>query len=188
MDIGDNSVFTVFPRIAGKVTTASPGIAHVHFTVRLSGSGTMAGQTVNSLNGTLTVDADTDPTTGLLTGTKDSKFSADFAGSISIRGKVMDFTTPMPQGANATWNLSLQLAGISKVVVTTPSRSLGLDLSGNLKNGVAKVRARGADNVAGTVPGARGLSATMLLTDPFDNIFFKGKFLGQKLIFSFPED
>jgi hypothetical protein len=191
MDIGDNSVFTVFPKISGKVT-GSGGIAHVHFTVRLSGSGTMAGQPVSSLGGTLTFDGETDPATGLLTATKDCKFSANFVRSISISGTAHDVTTPLPNGANAAWTLSLQLAGLSKLVgtgiVATPSRSLGLDLSGSLKNAVATVKARGADDVANTNPGARGLTATMKLADPFDNVFFKGKFLGQKLTFSFPED
>jgi hypothetical protein len=124
-----------------------------------------------------------------LTGT--SKFSASFPGFLSVRGTVNDFATPMPQGANATWNLSLQLAGLSKLtgtgIVTTSSRPLGLDLSGKLKNGVATIRGIGANNVANTTTISPGLSATMLIADPFDSIFFKGKLLGQKLVFSFPE-
>jgi hypothetical protein len=191
LDLGDNSFFAVIPRITGKVT-GNGGTAQVHFTIHMTGSGTLAGQTVNSLNATLTVDAETDATTGLLTGTKASKFSANFPGFLSVSGTVRDFATPMPQGANATWNLSLQLAGLSKLsgtgIISTPSRPLGLDLSGKLKNGVATLHAIGADNVPNTVTGARGLSATMQIADPFDSIFFKGKLLGQKLVFSFPED
>jgi hypothetical protein len=38
------------------------------------------------------------------------------------------------------------------------------------------------------VPGATGLSATMQIADPFDSIFFKGKLLGQRFVFSFPEE
>jgi hypothetical protein len=189
LDFGDNSFFAVVPRITGKVT-GSGGTAQVHFTIHMTGNGTLAGQTVNSLSSTITVNAETDPTTGLLTGT--SKFSANFPGFLSARGTVSDFTTPMPQGANATWNLSLQLAGLSKLtgtgIVTTSSRPLGLDLSGKLKNGVATIRGIGANNVANTTTIGPGLSATMQIPDPFDSMFFKGKLLGQKLTFSFPED
>lgn len=188
LDLGDNSFFAVVPRISGKVT-GSGGTAQVHFTVHMTGNGTLAGQTVNSLNATVTVNAETDATTGLLTGT--AKFSGNFGGMLGVSGTVSDFSTPLPQGANATWNLSLQLAGISKVVgtgiVTTTTRPLGLDLSGSLKNGVVNLHAKGVDSVPGTVTGANGLSATMQLANPFDNIFFKGKLLGQKFDFTFPE-
>ncbi|HWD94672.1 MAG TPA: hypothetical protein VG938_20250 [Verrucomicrobiae bacterium] len=189
LDLGDNSFFAVVPRVTGKVT-GSGGTAQVHFTVRMTGNGTLAGQTVNSLNASVTVNAETDATTGLLTGS--AKFSASFPGFLSVNGRAQDFSTPMPQGANAAWNLSLQLAGLSKLtgtgIITTSSRPLGLDLSGKLKNGVANISAHGADNVANTVPGATGLSATMQLADPFDSIFFKGKLLGQRFVFSFPEE
>jgi len=189
LDLGDNSFFAIVPRISGKVT-GSGGTAQVHFTVHMNGNGTLAGQNVNSLNATLTVNAETDATTGLLTGT--AKFSGNFGGKLSVSGVASDFASPMPQGANATWTLSMQLAGISKVVgtgtVQTPGRSLGLNLSGNLKNATAAIKAKGANNVADTSVGGPGLSATMQLTSPFDSIFFKGKLLGQRLIFSFPED
>jgi hypothetical protein len=95
----------------------------------------------------------------------------------------------MPNGANATWNLTLQLAGLKKLtgtaVATTPNRALGFNLSGALKNDTATLRARGTDSVANTT-GGKGLSATIQLPDPFDSIVFKGKILGQKLIFGFP--
>jgi hypothetical protein len=191
LDLGDNSYFAVAPHITGKVT-GSGGIAMIHFTIRFNGNGILAGQQVNAFSGTLTVDAETDPTTGLLTGTKVCKFSANFPGLKTISGVIPNFTTLMPQGANATWNLSLQLAGLKRLVgtgiVTTPSRALGLDLSGTLKSGTATVRAIGANNVANTSIGGPGLSATIQSIDPFDSIFFKGKLLGQKLIFSFPEN
>jgi hypothetical protein len=137
----------------------------------------------------LTVDAETDPSTGLLEGTKLSKFSSHFPG-LNISGP-MEFSTPMPQGTNATWNLSLQLAGLKKLtgtgVITTPSRALGLDLSGTFKNSIFKIKAKGANDVPNALNGA-GSSATIQLTPTFDTILFKGKVLGQKLYFSYPED
>jgi hypothetical protein len=103
----------------------------------------------------------------------------------------MEFSTPMPQGTNATWNLSLQLAGLKKLtgtgVITTPSRALGLDLSGTFKNSIFKIKAKGANDVPNALNGA-GSSATIQLTPTFDTILFKGKVLGQKLYFSYPED
>jgi hypothetical protein len=190
MDLGDNSVFAVTPRISGKVT-GSGGTARVHFTIQMHGSGTLAGKNVNSFSATLTVDAETDPTTGELLGTRVSKFTAHFPALGTLHGKVFDFFVPMPQGANATWNLSLQLAGLQRLtgtgVITTPSRALGLHLSGefNSRSDTVKVKAVGANNVANTT-GGRGITATIQLPSTFDSMIFHGKVLGQKLSFGFP--
>ena len=190
MDLGSNSVFAVTPQIAGKVT-GSGGSARVHFTIHLRGSGTLAGKNVNSFSAVLTVDAETDPTTGELVGTKVSKFSAHFPDLGSIQGKVFDFFVPMPQGANATWNLSLHLAGLQRLtgtgVITTPSRALGLNLSGkfNSRTDSAKIIAKGANTVADTTSGI-GIKAKIELPNTFDSMIFNGKVLGQKFSFGFP--
>lgn len=184
----DNSIFAVSPKVTGKVTSASPGVARVHMSIRFTGSGTMAGQPVDSLSGSLTVDAETDPTTGLLFGTKIPKFSASFQGAGNISGKVFDFSTPMPDGADATWNLSLNIAPLKKIggtaIITTPNRSLGMDLSGSFKNAEFKLTAKGAGDVPNTANGT-GSKAKILLPESVDSIdLFSGKVLGQKLVFS----
>jgi len=188
MDVTDNGVFTVTPTVKGKVT-GSGGLARVHLTIHVRGSGTLANHNVNSFNASLTVDAETDPSSGDLLGTKKSKFAANFPGLTSIRGQA-DFSTPMPQGANATWNLTLQLAALKKVlgtaIVTTPSRAIGLNVSGELKKGVVKLTAKGSDTVPNTTGGV-GAGAAMQLPPTFDSIVFKGHLLGQKLVFGFPE-
>jgi hypothetical protein len=190
MDLGDNSVFAVTPRISGKVT-GSHGNARVHFTIHLRGSGTLAGKNVNSFSAMLTVDAETDSTTGELLGTKISKFSARFPDLKTIHGKVVDFFVPMPQGSNATWNLSLHLAGLRRLtgtgVITTPSRALGLNLSGKFKSRSesAEIFARGANTVADTTSG-KGIKARIELPNTFDSMIFHGKVLGQRFAFGFP--
>jgi hypothetical protein len=187
LTLGDSSVFTVATHITGKVT-GSGGVAQVHFTIRFNGDGTLAGQPANSFSGSLSVDAETDQTTGLLLATKKCKFSASVPGSINFRGTMPDFTAPMPNGTNATWNLTLQLVGLTKIrgtgLVTTPSRALGLNLTGAFKNGVITARAHGANSVQGATSNGSGLKAKFQTADPFDSIVLTGKFLGQKLFIS----
>ena len=191
LDLGDNSLFAVATHITGKVT-GSDGTAQVHFTIRFNGDGTLAGQPANSFSGSLSVDAETDQTTGLLFATKTCKFSANVPGMINFRGTMPDFTTAMPNGTNATWNLTLQLAGLTKLrgtgLVTTPSRALGLNLTGNFKNGVITARALGANSVQGATSDGSGLKAKIQTADPFDSIVLTGKFLGQKLFISTSTD
>lgn len=186
LDLGDSSVFTVATHITGKVT-GSGGVAQVHFTIRFNGNGTLAGQPASSFSGSLSVDAETDQTTGLLIASK-TKFSASVPGSINFRGTMPDFMTAMPNGTNATWNLTLQLAGLTKLrgtgLVTTPSRALGLTLTGAFKNGVITARAHGANGVQGATSDGSGLKAKLQTADPFDSIVLTGKFLGQKLFIS----
>jgi hypothetical protein len=184
--LSDNdSVLAILYRVTGKVS-GSGGIARVHFSIRMSGSGTLAGQNVDSFTGSFSVDAETDPTTLQLMGSKSSKFSGNFPGLSSVKGKA-ELVTDLPQGDDGSWNLSMQLVALSKLtgtgVITTPHRNMGLDLSGSTKNGVFKVKARGANDVPNTTSGI-GSSATFLLADPFDSIVVKGKLLGQKVSFS----
>lgn len=190
LQIGDNSFFVGLPKISGKVT-GSGGTARVHFTVKFSGNGTLAGQTVNSMKASLTVDAETDPVTGTLEGTKISKFSASFSGFPGISGTMgvttPAFSTPMPNGTNGSWDLSMQIAALSKVtgtaLLTTPSRPLGYDLSGSFKKGTFNIKAKGANDVPDSVS-AVGSSAKIQMPDTLDSLLFNGKVLGQKLFFS----
>jgi hypothetical protein len=185
LSISDNSVFAIVPRISGKVT-GSAGIARVHFTVQFSGSGTVAGINDVPVNGSLTVDAETDASTGQLVGVKVSKFSANVTGFSGLHGQAQ-FAVDLPPGVDGSWNLTLQLVALSKVVgtgtINTPSRSLGLDLNGAFKGGIFKIKAKGANNVQDAQDGT-GSSATIFLTTSFDSLVLNGKFLGQKLSIS----
>jgi hypothetical protein len=176
------SPFAAVGKITGKVTGVG-GIARAHFTVRFVGAGSLGGQNTD-INGSLTVDAETDPSTGQLVGTKLSSFSASFPGLNSIKGKA-DFATGLP--SDGTWNLTLNMVGINKItgsgIIATPLQSLGLDLSGKFKNGLFVIKANGGTDVPNTVSGV-GSSGTILLPDTFDTIQFNGKLLGQKLSFN----
>lgn len=179
----DQSIFAAVGKISGKVTGIG-GIARAHFTVRFAGSGVLGGQNT-SINGSFTVDAETDPSSGQLVGTKLSNFSANFADvNNTIKGKG-EFESGLP--TDGTWNLTLNLIGNNKLtgsgVIATPLQSLGLDLAGKFKNGLFFINAKGATDVPNTVSGV-GSSGTILLPDTFDTIQFSGKLLGQKLAFN----
>jgi hypothetical protein len=181
-----NSSFGVTVKITGKVT-GSAGTARAHFVIHFAGSGSLGGQSTD-VNGSVTVDAFTDTSTGELVGAKSSKFSAQFPGLNSISGKA-DFAMPLP--TDGSWNLTLRLVGVTKLtgtgIITTPSRNLGLDLAGKFKSGLTKVKAKGAGDVPDASNGT-GTSATIILPDTFDTIQFDGKVLGQKMFFFFPLD
>ena len=182
--ISDNSLFAITSQISGKVT-GSGGFARVHFTIHFTGSGNLAAHNDVPVEGSLTVDAEPDASTGQLVGVK-SKFSAGFSGFSSLRGTTQ-FAAGLPPGIDGSWNLTLQLVALGKVsgtgTINTPSRSLGLDLSGAFKGGIFKVKARGANDVQDAQDGT-GSSATIFLSPPFDSIVLNGKFLGQKLSIS----
>ena len=189
LDLGDNSFFAVSYVIHGKVTGTGGG-ARVHFTIHFFGNGMLAGQTINSMSGSLTVDGEVDNATGgLIMGAKASKFSVSFGRAGSLRG-VADFSTDLPSGVDGTWNLSMQLAALSKIsgtaTITTPSEQLGMNLAGTFRNNLFKISAKGVTTVPGTSSGV-GSSATIQLTPSFDTIQLKGKLLGQRLLFIFPE-
>jgi hypothetical protein len=182
----NNSLFATSVKITGKVT-GSGGTAHVHFSIRIKGSGNLASQPVNSMNASMTVDADTDPSTGELVATKPSRFSADFQGQGSISGKVTDYSTPLPNGTNAAWNLTLDIVALKHIggtaLIATPNRTIGFDLSGGYKNGIFNLKAKGSTDVPNTSSGV-GSSATIQLPNTFDSILLKGKLLGQSMLFS----
>jgi len=180
---GDNqSAFAAVGKITGKVTGFG-GIARAHFVVRFAGSGSLGGRNTD-IQGSFTVDAETDPSTGQLVGTKLSNFSANFPGLNSISGKG-EFATGLP--SDGTWNLTLNLIGINKItgsgVIATPLQNLGLDLAGKFKSGLFFIKAKGATDVPDAGNGI-GLMGTVLLPDTFDTIQFSGRLLGQKLAFN----
>lgn len=187
LEYGDNSVFAVRPRVTGKVTTAAPGIARVHLSIRVSGNGTLAGRTVNALTGSFSIDAETDPTTGDLVTSKTAKISLDFGGQGHAHGKVFDFDIATPQGANSTWTLALQPAVLHRITgtgtITTPARVLGLDLGGAFRSGILKIQATGANNVPNAQDG-RGCKAKIFVASPYnslDTLVLNGKILGQRV-------
>jgi hypothetical protein len=179
----DNSAFVAQAQIKGKVTGFA-GTARVHFTVRFVGNGSLGGQ-ATTCNGSFTVDAETDPSTGQLTGTKLSKFSAVFPNLSAIKGKA-EFGTDLPPGSDGSWNLTMHLVGINKLtgtgIVSTSSEALGLDLTGKF-NGLFVTKAKGSASVPNTVSGV-GCSGTILVPSTFDTVQFNGKLLGQKMSFN----
>ncbi len=178
--------FAVTYLISGKVTGFN-GQAHAHFTIKFSGNGSLSGGPSGPFHATLTVNADVDSEGLQLSGPK-ARFSASAPGA-SVRGTVIDFATPLPEGDDGTWTLTMQISALSKVVGTgvigTPQQNLGLDLSGTFKNGGFKLKAHGVNDVADTVSGV-GSTATILLTPNLDNMILDGKFMGQRLEFPFP--
>jgi len=181
----NDSSFACQATISGKVTGVG-GTARAHFTIRFVGNGSLAQQST-TINGTLSVDAFADSTTGgQLEGTKASKFNASFSGLNSIHG-TGNFGVDLPPGVDGSWNLTMHLVGLGKLtgsgIVAVPSQSLGLDLTGKFKNGLFVTKAVGANDVPNTVTGA-GASGTILVPSTFDTVQFKGKILGQKLSFN----
>lgn len=190
--ISDNdSVFATAYKITGKVT-GSAGTARVHFSIRMSGTGTLAGQENVPIDATFSLDAETDTSTGTneLFNTKSSKFSASFKNVSSVRG-IAAVETPLPAGVDGSWNLTMKFVALSRLtgtaVIQTSSRNMGLDLSGSFKKSTFKIKAKGALDVPNTTSGL-GSSASILLTPTFDSIQLKGKLLGQKLSFFFEEE
>lgn len=188
MEITENGVFAVTPKVTGKVTGAG-GTAQVTLNFNVTGSGTLSGQAVDTVKASFKVKAETDPS-GNLVGISVGKFSATLSGQGSISGKVPDFSMPMPNGANATWNLSFQIAGLQKIsgslIATTPVRAMGFDLSGKY-NGIFNLKAKGANDVQDTSSGI-GSSGKIQILPTFDSMSFNGKVLGQRLLFSADND
>ena len=188
-----DSTLAIFPHITGKVT-GSGGVARVHMIIRFTGSGMLAGRTVNSFSGELTIDAETaaatDTSDGIpeLVGVKPSNFSANFPGLATFRGQVPDFVAPLLPGVDGSWILTLDTVAGNKITgtatATTPSEVLGFDLGGAFKSGIFDIKAKGANGVPGAVNGT-GSSATILTPD-FSSITLSGKILGQKMFFGFP--
>jgi hypothetical protein len=190
LDLGDNSFFAVSYSIKGKIT-GSGGTGRVHFTIHFTGNGTLAGQQVDNMSGSLTVDAEAQPGTGQLMGTKISKFSVNFGRFGKLKG-LADFATALPSGVDGTWNLSMQMAALNKVtgsaIITTPTEQFGFNLSGAFKSPFFFIKAKGVAGLPnGAVSGA-GSSASIQLPTTFDSIQLKGKLLGQSLFFIFPEN
>jgi hypothetical protein len=180
----DNSAFAITAKIAGKVT-GSGGLARAHFTVHFKGNGSFGGLQNVAINGSLTVDGETDPSSGQLVGTRISKFTAKIGGGLNhITGK-SDFAAGLP--TDGSWNLTLNVAGLTKFtgtgIVGLPSQTLGLDLVGNFRGGLIRLNAKGASNVVNTQPG-QGLSAKIFLTPSFDTLQLNGKLMGQRMSFN----
>jgi hypothetical protein len=180
-----DSSFACLATISGKVTGVA-GTARAHFSIRFVGNGALGGQST-TIGGGLTVDAFADSTTGgQLVGLRPSSFHATFPGLSTIKG-TSDFAVDLPPGVDGTWNLTMHLVGLGKVVgtgiVTTPHDALGLDLTGKFKNGLFITKAVGATDVANTTSGV-GLSATILIPSTFDTLQVDGKFLGQRMSFN----
>jgi hypothetical protein len=179
----NNSSFVCQATVSGKVTGVN-GVARAHFTVRFIGNGSL-GNRSTTIKGSLTVDAETDQTTGKLLGARASKFSASFAGLNAIKG-IADFATPLPPNIDGSWKLKMNLVGLSKLtgtgVILTPHQALGVNLTGKFQRDLLVTKAVGANTVPDTVSG-KGLSATISIPTSFDEVLFRGKVLGQSMNF-----
>jgi len=177
-----NSAFAITTTVSGKVT-GSGGFARAHFTVHFSGNGSFGGRQNLSVSGSMTVDAETDPSSGLLTGAI-KNFHAAIDGVNNISGK-SDFNATLP--SDGSWGLQMNIAGLTKFTgtstITFPSNPYGLNLDGNFRNGLINLKATGTSGVVDTQPG-QGLSAKIFLTQTFDTLQFDGKLFGQKVSFN----
>jgi len=178
----DNSAFAISTKISGKVT-GSGGLARAHFTIHFSGNGSFGGVQNVPVSGSLTVDADT--SSGDLSG-RIKGFTANVGGLNHIAGKT-DFSAALP--SDGSWNLSLNLAGLTKFVgvgaINTPQHSFGIDLDGRFNNrlGLIALKAKGADDVINTFSG-KGSNPKIFVTQAFDTLQVQGKILGQKMSFN----
>jgi hypothetical protein len=176
----DNSSFAITTQITGKVT-GSGGFARARFTIHFSGNGTFGGIQNVSVSGSMTVDAETDSEGGLLSG-QIRNFTSNMGNGLNhISGK-SDFAAGLP--SDGTWNLTLNVAGLTKFSgtgsIAVSGQTLGLDLSGKLQNQLVKLNAKGAGDVLNTQPG-QGSNAKIILTQSFDTLQLDGKLLGQKI-------
>lgn len=198
LDLDQNSSFAVTYSITGSVTGTN-GTATAHFVVHFVGFGGSSGQPQGRISATLLVDASISPDGSLtLEPIKPIQFMAVLPQT-SVRGIVpldSEFSIPLPPGEDGSWSLNLQFDTFSRTIgsasVTTPSQSLGFNLSGIFKGTVDspayKLRIIGAGDVANTVSGV-GSSATIFLSSmesPLDTIIVNGRIMGQKLFFVFP--
>jgi hypothetical protein len=179
----DNSAFAITTKVVGKVT-GSGGFARAHFTVRFKGNGSFGGVQRLSVSGSLTVDAETDPLSGQLIGSRISNFTAKIDGINRVSGR-SDFAVGLP--TDGSWNLSLDVAGLTKFtgtgIVAMPQESFGIDLKGNFRGGLIRLKAKGASNVLNAQSG-QGLKANIFLTPSFDTLQLNGKLLGQRISFN----
>jgi hypothetical protein len=133
------------------------------------------------VSGSVTLDGDT--SSGQLAG-KIRSFESNIGGLNHISGK-SDFSVGLP--TDGSWNLTLNVAGLTKFVGTgivgLPNQTLGLDLNGNFRNGLLKLQAKGASDVVNAQPG-QGLSAKIFLTPSFETLQLEGKLMGQKITFN----
>jgi hypothetical protein len=183
-----NSAFAITTKISGKVT-GSDGFARAHFTVHFRGNGSFAGVQNLTVGGSMTVDAEVDPSTGQLVGTKISNFQANM-GVNNVNGK-SDFAAALPDAVDGSWNLTLTLAGLSKFTglgaINMPHEAFGLHVSGKFNGGpaggVVVLNAKGANDVQNTSSG-NGSNAKLLLSTDGSTLQLDGKLLGQKMSFN----
>jgi hypothetical protein len=114
----DNSAFAITAKIAGKVT-GSGGLARAHFTVHFKGNGSFGGLQNVAINGSLTVDGETDPSSGQLVGTRISKFTAKIGGGLNhITGK-SDFAAGLPTASSACVMASISACAVASLSNST---------------------------------------------------------------------
>jgi hypothetical protein len=182
-----NSAFAIGTTVSGKVT-GSLGFARARFTVHFAGNGQFGGRQNLEVTGSITVDAETDPSTGQLTG-RVRNFTADIGNGFNhISGK-SDFAMALPSGVDGSWNLTVNVAGLQKFngigVITVPQGPYGINLNGHYNPvlDVIDLKAKGAGGVPGTFPGT-GLNARVILDSTFDTLQVDGKLFGQKVSFN----
>lgn len=192
VSIDENSLFTVTYSITGSVT--GPDLEPTaRFVVHFVGNGSSSGLPNGPFNATLLVDAAVSPDGSLtLEPIKPIRFIARLPQT-SVRGIDSSSTIPLPPGQDGSWSLNLQFDTLSRTIgtatITTPSQSLGFNLSGvftgSTNSPSYKLKMPGARDVANTVSGV-GSTATVFLSSstpdtPLDSIEVTGKIMGQKL-------
>lgn len=185
VDIDENSSFTVTYSITGSVT-GNGEFAHARFAVHFVGNGASSGLPNGSFSATLLVNATIDSENLTLdqSPNKPIRFIARLPQT-SVHGFDSTSTIPLPPGQDGSWSLNLQFDTLSRVVgtaiVSTPSQSLGFNLSGVFRGGEFKLKALGSRDVANTVSGV-GSTITIFLSSDLSTIDdLGGRIMGQRL-------
>lgn len=192
--IDENSSFVVTYRISGSVRGSDQGPI-AHFVVHFVGNGSSSGRPNGPFSATLLVEAAVSPDGSLtLEPIKPIRFIASLPQS-SVRGSDFEDTIPLPAGQNGSWSLNLQFdtlnRAIGTAIVTTPSQSLGFNLSGVITSldpsPAYNLKMTGARDVANTVGGAGSKAAVFLSSSstntPLDTISINGRIMGQRINF-----
>jgi hypothetical protein len=193
--LDENSSFVVTNTISGSVRGNLSTGATARFVVHFLGFGGTTDQPQGPISATLLVDAAISPDGSLtLEPIKPIRFIAQLPHA-SVRGIDAVSTIPLPPGEDGSWTLNLQFdtfnRAIGAAIVTTPSQSLGFNLSGVFTGTpdlpAYKLKMIGSRAVANTVSGV-GSTATIFLSSsstdtPLDTIQINGRIMGQRITF-----
>ena len=186
----DNSSFAIFTAVSGRVT-GSGGFGRARFTVRFAGNGSFGNVQNVTVRGSMTVDAEMDPSSGQLVSSRKTRFTARISSLNTVKGTADDLAASLPGGVDGTWNLTLNLAGLQRLtgngIIGMPNNAFGLSLNGRFNDPLFRIQARGASNVPNARSGGNS-RANIFLSSDFSTIQVNGRLLGQKVSLNMPTE